>query len=425
MDLDLGLAVGGGGEDLRLLGGDGGVAVDQAGEHAAHRLNAQRQRGDVQKDHALDVAAHDAGLNGRADGNTLIGIDALEAFLAGDGLDGVLHGGDSGGAADQEDLGNVVGAQLGVGHGLTDRAHRGLDQMRGQLVELRAGQGDVHVLGAGGVRGDIGQVDLGGGHAGELDLCLFRRFLQTLHGDLVLAQVDAVGLLELGDQVVDDALVEVVAAQMRVAGGGQNLDDAVADVQDGDVEGAAAQVVDHDLLLGFLIHAVGQGRGGGLVDDTLDLQTGDLAGVLGGLTLGVVEVSGNGDDSLGHGAAQIGLRVGLQLLKDHCGDLLRGKLLVVNADLVALAHVALDGGDGAVGVGDRLTLCDLTDHTLAGLGERDHGRGRAVALRVGDDDRLAAFHHGHAGIGGAKVDTDNLTHFEFLLYMKVNGLQRD
>ena len=105
--------------------------------------------------------------------------------------------------------------------------------------------------------------------------------------------------LELADQPLHDALVEVIAAQAVVAGGGQNLDHAVVDVQDGHIEGAAAQVVDHDLLALFLIHAVGQSRGGRLVDDTLHVQAGDLAGVLGGLTLGVGEVSGNGDDSLG------------------------------------------------------------------------------------------------------------------------------
>src|SRR5699024_710003 len=175
----------------------------------------------------------------------------------------------------------------------------------GELIELRAGQGDVQVLGAGGVGGDIGQVDVGGGHAGELNLGLLSGLLETLHGDLVAAQVDALALLELGNQVLDDALIEVVAAQMGVAGRGQNLDDAVADVQDGHIEGAAAQVIDHDLLLGFLVHAVGESRGGGLVDDTLDLQTGDLAGVLGGLTLGVVEVGRYGDDSVVDWASHI------------------------------------------------------------------------------------------------------------------------
>ena len=60
VDLNRGLVVSGGGEDLALLGGDGGVAVDELGEHAAHGLDAQGQGGDVQQQQALDVAAEHA-----------------------------------------------------------------------------------------------------------------------------------------------------------------------------------------------------------------------------------------------------------------------------------------------------------------------------------------------------------------------------
>ena len=49
-----------------------------------------------------------------------------------------------------------------------------------------------------------------------------------------LPQIDAVFLLELVGDVVDQALVEVVAAQMGVAAGGQNLEDAVADFHQAD-----------------------------------------------------------------------------------------------------------------------------------------------------------------------------------------------
>ena len=63
----------------------------------------------------------------------------------------------------------------------------------------------------------------------------------------------------------------------------------------------------------FLIDAVGQSSGGRLVDDTLDVQAGDGTGVLGGLTLGVGEVSRNGDDRLGDRLAQVSFGVSLQL----------------------------------------------------------------------------------------------------------------
>ena len=41
-----------------------------------------------------------------------------------------------------------------------------------------------------------------------------------------------------------------------------------------------------NLLVVFLVHAIGQGTRRWLVDDTQHIQTGDRARILGGLTLG-------------------------------------------------------------------------------------------------------------------------------------------
>ena len=84
--------------------------------------------------------------------------------------------------------------------------------------------------------------------------------------------------------------------------------------------------------------------------------------------------------------------------------------MAVDGDLVVGAHFALDGDDGAVRIGDGLALGDLADEALAVLGEGHDRRSGAGAFRVGDDGGLAAFHNGDAGIGGAKVNTDNLAH---------------
>jgi hypothetical protein len=75
----------------------------------------------------------------------------------------------------------------------------------------------------------------------------------------------------------------------------------------------------------LLVEAVGERRRGRLVDDAQHLEAGDLAGVLGGLALGVVEVGGNGDDRLLDLLAEIGLGGLLHLLQDEGGDL-RGRI---------------------------------------------------------------------------------------------------
>ena len=365
---------------------------------------------------ALHVAAEHAALDGRADRDALVRVDALEALFADEGLDHVLHGGDTAGAADKQHLADLARVQSGVGERLLHGADGLLDQVVRQLVELRARERHVQVLRAGGVRRDIRQVDVRGGHAGKLDLRLLGRLAQTLHGDLVKAEVDAVGLLEFLDQIFHDARVKIVAAEAVVARRGQHFDDAVADLEHGHVEGAAAEVVDHDLLIAFLIETVGEGRGRRLVDDALDVQARDLARILGRLTLCVGEVGRDGDDGLGHALAQVGLGVGFELLQHHRGDLLRGVVLVVDRHLVVRAHLTLDRGDRAVGVGDGLALGHLADHTLAVLGKSDDRRRGARALGVRDNDSLAAFHDGHAAVGGSQVNTDDLSHDEFLLY---------
>ena len=182
------------------------------------------------------------------------------------------------------------------------------------------------MLGAAGVGRDERQIDVVILRAGKGDLGLFGFLLDALEGVGLLAQVHAVLAFEFVEDPIHDAIVPIVAAQMGVAVGRFDFENAVADFQDGNIKRAAAQVVNRDLLVFLLVQTVGQRGGGGLVDDAQDFQAGDAAGVLGGLALGVVKICGNGNDGLGDLLAQAHFGVGLQFGQDHGGNFRRAEL---------------------------------------------------------------------------------------------------
>ena len=110
------------------------------------------------------------------------------------------------------------------------------------------------------------------------------------------------------------------------------------DLEDGDVERPAAEIVDGGQAVLLGVEPVGQAGGRRLVDDALDLEAADRGGVLGGLALSVVEMGRHGDDRLRHRLAEEGLGAGLEIAQDHRRDLRRAQGLV-----------AQDDGDVAVG----------------------------------------------------------------------------
>ena len=179
---------------------------------------------------------------------------------------------------------------------------------------------------------------------------------------------------------------------MGIAVGGFDFDHSLAHRQDGNIERAAAEVVDGDGFVLLLVESVGQGGRGGLVDDAHHFEAGDLSRILGGLALGVIEIRWNRDHSLGHLAAQVGFGRFLQLRENHGGNLGRRLLLAIDvhphvvmvaADhfvgdhlhffvdfVIAAPHEPFDREYRVRGVGDGLSFRDLTDQALAGLGKR-------------------------------------------------------
>ena len=128
------------GEDLRLLGRNGGVPVDQPCEHAAQRLDAERKRSHVEQQHVFHVALQHAGLNGGADGDHLVRVDALVRLLAEQLLHDFLYLRHAGHAADQNHFADLGSGETRILQRLPARLDGLLDEVVDQRLELGAGE---------------------------------------------------------------------------------------------------------------------------------------------------------------------------------------------------------------------------------------------------------------------------------------------
>ncbi len=104
---------------------------------------------------------------------------------------------------------------------------------------------------------------------------------------------------------------------MHVTVGGFHLNHVIPHFQNGDVKGAAAEVIHGDLFVFLFIESVRKRRRGRLVDDALHVEAGDLAGVLGRLALCVVEIRRHRNDRLFNLFSRFRLGILLELLQHH------------------------------------------------------------------------------------------------------------
>ena len=176
------------------------------------------------------------------------------------------------------------------------------------------------------------------------------------------------------DQPINDALIPVVSTKNGVTVGALHFKHTVADFKNRHVEGSATEVeYQNGFVLVALVKAIRQRCCGWFVDDAQNFKTGDLTGFFGGRTLCVVKVGRHGDDCLSHGVTQVGLGVTLELHQGTGTDFLGRVLLAVNVFTAPVgAHVALHRTEGAIGVGDGLTLGHFANENFAGLREGDH-----------------------------------------------------
>jgi hypothetical protein len=232
---------------------------------------------------------------------------------------------------------------LGVTENLLDGLESATEEVLAELFETGTRQGGVEIdTLEEGVNFDGG---LSGG--GEGTLSTLASSTETADGTLVAGEILLVLALELLHEVVDETVIKVLTTQMGVTGGGLDFEDTLLDGKERDIEGSSAEIENEDIALArdLLVKTVGDCSGGGLVDDTEDIHASNGTGVLGRLTLRVVEVGGDGDDGIVNGGTEVGFGGLLHLGEYHGGDFLRGELLLLTTVLdldIGLAALAED-----------------------------------------------------------------------------------
>ncbi|GET90855.1 heat shock 70-related protein 1, mitochondrial precursor, putative [Leishmania tarentolae] len=316
-------------ERLALLRRDRRVLRDHAREHAAERLNAQRQRRHVQQHKPLHVAAQHAAQRRGTKRHGLVGVHAAEWVLLEELLHLLHHLRHARHPAHKHNIVDLLQLHASVLHALLARRNRPLDQLLHNALELATADVHLDVLRAVSVRSDERQVHLRLHRRRKLALRLLRSLAHALQRHPLLAQVDPARLAELLQDVVRQRQVEVLAAKVRVAVRRLHLEHAASDLQHGDIERAAAKVVHRDHAVLRLVHAVRKRRCCRLVHHADHVQARDRPGVLRRLALRVVEVRGARHHRVAHLVPHEVLRRLLHLLQHERADLRRRVLLPV------------------------------------------------------------------------------------------------
>jgi hypothetical protein len=245
-----------------------------------------------------------------------------------------------------------------------------------------------------------------GGREGSLGLLTLGS--ESSERSVVSSNVDLGLLLEFGHAEFDESVIEIFSTEMGVTVGSLDLEDTVLNGEEGDIEGTTSEIEDeHVSLLGVLfVETVSDSSGGGLVDNSLNVESSDSSSILGGLSLGIVEVSGDSDDSVGALLAEVRLSDFLHLDEDHGGDFFSLEFLLFSLvlddehGLISSTGLELDGPEFGISL-DILVLELSADESL---GIEDSVGGVSSDLGLGGiSNESLVFGEGNVRGGGVET----------------------
>ncbi|EEQ38695.1 heat shock protein SSB1 [Clavispora lusitaniae ATCC 42720] len=436
-ELNGGLVVSNSGESSSLDGWNSAVSWDNWSENVTLHGDTQRQWDDIQQQQVLGVlrgglTGQDSTLDSGTVSNSLIWVDGLLQLLTVEEVRQQLSDlWNSGGTTNQDNFVNTGLGDLSILQDLLNWVQGRLEQSRVNVLESSSGDvsGEVFTLEQ--------RVNFNGGLGDrrQSSLSTLTGSSQSSQSSGVTRDVQTGLLLEVSLEEVQQVGVEILTTQVSVTSGSLDGENTTSDVQQRNIESTSTQVEDQNvsLLLGLTsTQTVSNSGGSWLVDDSQDVQTSNGTSVLGGLTLSVVKVSWNSDNSLLHLLTNLGLSNLLHLGQNHRGNFLRGESLgllqVLNFNqwvTVGVDDLERPGLDVLL---DRLVVESTTNQTLSIensvlwvqsssvlssvtnqsflSGESNEGRSNSVTSFVSNDfdSRVVS---SNTRVGSTQIDTDS------------------
>src|SRR5690606_2564043 len=295
--------------------------------------------GNIEKKNLLSlgrsVTRKDSSLDGSTVGDGLIWVDGLVWLLSVEEVrDELLDLWNTGGSTNEDDLVDGHLVDLGVAEDTLNGVHGGAEQVLAKLLETGTGNRGVEINTL------VERIDFDGSLSGRREgtLGTLASSAETTKGTSVGGEILLVLALELLGEVVDETVVEVLTSQVSVTSSGLDLEDTILNGKERDIESSSSKIEDENVALArsLSVETVGDGSGSWLVDDTEDVEASDETGVLGGLTLRVVEVGWDSNDGIADGSSKVRLGSLPHLGENHRRDLLRceglGLALELNLD---------------------------------------------------------------------------------------------
>ena len=361
-------------------------------------FDAKRVGGNISHDHFFQrlVLRDQPRLDSGTDGDGFVRVEAGGREAAKESRHGFAQDAHPRRPADEDDVIEAGGAYAGVAQGLLYGGAAAFEQWCAALFPVSTRDVPVECLTA---HGEL--------HVG---VAAVQRLLGALGGGVELSlHAGKVGLGMCTAKAPDEQLGEVFAAKHVVTRTRPHFHDAAEHIKQGDVEGATAEVKDEEFAIAIaLVQAVGHRSSGGFVEQAAHVQSGQFGGVAGGFALGVVEVSGDGDDGIRDARTKGGFGIGLECAEDERREFLRREFVATAKTVTfAAAHVALEGGSGRLRMRDEAFARGGADEDAAVVIDADHGRGEDAAEGVFDELRLVVLPVGDEAVGGAEVDAED------------------